>query len=209
MKTRRNALLLAGTLLGGLAASHASALTFNLDTVYTGFSPGGTAPWLTITITDVAADTVNVRVDHNSSSASGQFISSVYLNLNPFVGSITLSNEFNSNKRDGDIELAENGVNGAAGNLFDLGIEFKTTASGGGANRLKPGEFWSADFTGAGLSSSSFADVNNNGLDSGAHLQGIAGGLSSHITTSDPVPEPASMAALAIGAVALLRRRAR
>lgn len=200
-------LALAGMVVVGVAASTAShALVFNLDTIYTGATPGGSPPWVTVTITDIGVDMVNLRVDHNASSAAGQFVSNLYLNLDPFIGSMTISNEVNANKRDGAIALSLNGINGAAGNQFDMGISFETSNAGGGVNRLKPGEFWSADLTAVGLSSANFNAVNNNGLYNGAHMQGIAGGLSGHITT---VPEPGSIAALGLGALALLRRRAR
>lgn len=195
------------TILGVAACSVAGhALVFNLDGVYTGATPGGTAPWATVTITDVAANKVNLRIDHNATSAAGQFITSLYLNIDPFVGGITLSNEMNSNKRSGAIQNVLNGVNGAAGNNFDLGVDFETSNSGGGVNRLKPGEFWSADLTGTGLSAASFNAVNNKGNYVGSHMQGINGNLSGHITV---VPEPASLAALGLGAFALLRRRSK
>ncbi|MBX7132012.1 MAG: PEP-CTERM sorting domain-containing protein [Fimbriimonadaceae bacterium] len=200
-----NRLMRASALLVVLSVAGASqALTFNLNSVYTGATPGGTAPWATVTITDVAANIVNLRIDHNASSAAGQFISNLYLNLDPFIGSMTISNEVNSNKRDGAIGLSLNGINGAAGNQFDMVVPFETSNSGGGVNRLKPGEFWSADLTASGLSSSNFNSVNNKGNYVGAHVQGIAGGLSSHITQ---VPEPGTMAALGLGALAFLRRR--
>ena len=193
----------------GIAALGTFALpaivTFNLNTIYTGATPGGIAPLVTITIADIAANKVNVQVDHNASSASGQFISNVYLNLNPFVGSIVVSNEVNSNKRDG-FSNALNGVNGAAGNNFDMEISFETSNSGGGLNRLKPGELWSGDLTGAGLSATNFLATSDNGLSAGAHLQGIAGGLSSHVGV---VPEPATMFGIAMGIAAIASKRRR
>lgn len=191
-------------LLAVTTGQRAEALTLDLGIVYTGSTPGGTAPWVTVTINDITANTVNVRVDHNASSATGQFVSDVYLNLNPFVSPIVLSNEINANKRNGVISLSNNGVNGAAGNNFDLGISFKTSNAQSGVNRLKPGEFWSADFSGTGLSAASFFAANNRGNFVGAHVQGISGGLSGHITA---VPEPATLTALALGAAAVLRRR--
>ena len=197
--TRASALLTVLSIAGG-----SQALTFSLSAIYTGATPGGAAPWATVTITDVAANKVNLRIDHNATSAAGQFISNLYLNLDPFVGSMTISNEVNSNKRDGAIGLSINGINGAAGNQFDMRVSFNTANSGGGVNRLKPGEFWSADLTGTGLAAANFNSVDNNGLYVGAHVQGIAGNLSSHITQ---VPEPGTMAALGLGALAFLRPR--
>lgn len=198
--------LLTGASLATLAmaATSANALTFNLSAFYTGGNPNGTAPWVTITVLDVAANKVNVSVSHNASSAAGQFVSDVYFNLDPFVGGITISNEVNGSKR-GGMSNALDGVNGGAGNAFDLGISFVTSNAGGGANRLKPGEVWSGDLTGSGLSEAKFMALSNNGLQVGAHLQGITGQTypSAHITT----PEPGSIAALGLGALVLLRRR--
>lgn len=204
MRNFKSALILAAVATVAFSASSASAVTFNLSSVYTGATPGGTAPWVTVNITDVAANKVNISVSHNATSVAGQFISDLYLNLNPFVASVTVSNEVNANKRNGAIGLSLDGINGAAGNVFDMNISFVTSNSGGGVNRLKPGEVWSADLTGAGLAASNFLALNNKGNEVGAHLQGIPGGLSSHITT---VPEPGTIAALGLGAVALIRRR--
>lgn len=203
MKNTKNLMTVAAMATLGFAANVAHALTFDLNLVYTGATPGGVAPWMTITITDVAADTVNMSISHNASSAANQFISDVYFNLDPFVGSMSISNEVNANKRNGAIAFSNNGINGAAGNQFDMNVKFVTSNSGGGVNRLKPGETWSADLMAAGLSANSFNAVNNMGNYVGAHVQGIAGGLSGHVTT----PEPGTWAAIGLGALALLRKR--
>ncbi|HRJ26841.1 MAG TPA: PEP-CTERM sorting domain-containing protein [Fimbriimonadaceae bacterium] len=194
-----------GVLVGAAAASQ--ALVLQLDTVYTGTTPVGPAPWITVTITDVALNTINLRVDHNVGGPSNQYLADLFLNLNPFVASATLSNEVNSNKRAGAPVFALNGVNGAAGNQFDLGIAFEQSNSGGGVNRLKPGEFWSADFTATGLSTANFLDVSNQGLYAGAHIRGIQNQFSGHVGTNTVVPEPGTMAALALGGLALHRKR--
>lgn len=203
MKANRILFLSTLVVAGACASRSADALVLNLDTIYSGPTPSGSAPWVTVTITDVAPNKVNLKIDHNASSSAGQFVSAVYLNIDPFVGAVTLSNEVNANKRNGNLDLALNGVHGASGNLFDLGVSFKTSNSGAGVNRLKPGEFWSADLTGTGLHSALFNHVDNNGLYVGAHMQGIQGGLSSHLTT----PEPASMAAIGFGILGILGRR--
>jgi len=200
-----------GAVLGAtaLVAGSQAALVFNLNTTYTGTAPAGTAPWARLTVTNVAANKVNVKFEHLSTSAESRFITSLYLNLSPFISNLAIvsGTEVNGNKRDG-FTVSNNGVNGAAGNNFDVGVGFKTSNSGGGVNRLKQGEFWSADLTGTGLSALTFATANNKGNFIGAHIQGLNGGQSGHITTTgQPVPEPASLAALGMGAVALLRRR--
>ncbi len=193
----------------GLAAIGTFALpatvTFNLNSIYTGATPNGTAPWVTITIDDIAANKVNVRVDHNATSVAPQFVSKVWLNVSPFVSDITISNEVNANKRDG-FSLSNNNVNGGGGHVFDMELSFVTSNSGGGVNRLKPGEFWSGDMTGTGLTATNFLDVSNNGLLAGAQIQGIDGVNSGHVGI---VPEPATMTALALGIGAIAARRKR
>lgn len=199
---KKTVIITALTVVGAVSAQ---AITFNLSNVYTGATPGGSAPWITVNITDVATDTVNIAVTHNATSAVGQFVASLYLNLDPFISSATISNEVNANKRNGAITFANNGVNGAAGNQFDMGISFVTSNSGGGVNRLKPNETWSADLTATGLNAGNFTSLTNNGLPIGAHIQGIVGTIGSgHVTT---VPEPGTVAALGLGALVLLRRR--
>lgn len=189
-----------------IAATHAHALVFNLNVVYTGATPGGSGPWAKITITDVATNKVNVRVDHLLTDVTeDRFISNVYLNLDPFVaGPPVISNEVNSNKRNGAVAFSLNGIAGAAGNNFDVRVPFQTSGSGGGVNRLKQGEFWSADLTATGLAAAKFNAVSDNGLFAGAHIQALTNSPGSgHITT----PEPGTWAAVGLGALAICRRK--
>lgn len=185
------------------SAAFSATVVFNLNSLYTGTTPSGTAPWVTITIADIAANKVNVKIDHNATSVAGQFVSNVYLNMDPFVSGITISNEVNANKRNG-FGTALNGVNGAAGHNFDMEINFQTSNSGGGIDRLKPGEFWSGDLTGTGLAANNFLSVDNFGMFAGAQVQGIPGNQSGHIAA---VPEPATMFGLAMGVAAIAARR--
>ena len=190
--------------LGAMALP--AVLIYNLNTIYTGGTPGGPAPWVTITMSDIVANKVNVLVEHSASSTIGQFVSNVYLNLDPFVSGITLSNEVNANKRDNH-NTALNGINGGAGQTFDLEINFITSNSGGGVNRLKPGEFWSGNLTGTGLSTTNFISANKDGYFAAAKIQGIDGGaISSHFGV---VPEPATLLIFSVGVTAILHRRRR
>lgn len=198
-----------GWALGALIilGASAQAIQFDLGVVYTGATPGGTPPYITVKIVDVGTNKVNLRVDHNSGSSAGQFVSNVYLNLSPFFSSFAISNEINANKRNGAFSLSNNGVNGGAGNTWDMGIGFVTSNSSGGVNRLRPGEFWSADLTATGLSAAAFNAINNQNRYAGAHVQGINGNNSGHVASMTPVPEPATISALALGVLAMIRKR--
>ncbi|MBV6457810.1 MAG: hypothetical protein HONBIEJF_00930 [Fimbriimonadaceae bacterium] len=178
----------------------------NFDTLVTGFVPGGPAPWATLTIADVAADTVELTLTHNATSASGQFITSLLLNMDPVPGTITASNQTPINKFDGPFTYGTDSINDA-GVLFDAKQGFETSNSGGGANRLKPGESVTFRLTGTGLNETDFL-AKSPGTDILAmvHIQGIDGANSGKIAA---VPEPATMVALASGLAIVARRRKR
>lgn len=188
------------------AASSQALVVFDFNTVITGATPGGSAPWATLKIADVAADTVELTLTHNASSASGQFITNLLVNMNPVPGSVTASNQTPLGKFDGAFSYGTDSINDA-GIKFDGEQGFETSNSGGGVNRLKPGESASFRLTGAGLNETDFLSTSpNTNVYAMIHLQGIDGGLSSKIAA---VPEPASMVALASGLGIVARRRKR
>lgn len=193
-------------ILGSLAiATSAQAIvTFDYEIVHTGATPGGTPPWATLTIMNDGPNKVDMTLSHNASSASGQFISKLLLNVDPFIT---------------DLDIIENSpkITGAgfgqdafadAGAGFDVEIQFEVSGAGGGVNRLKPGESVSWEITGTGVTENHFEAFSTGvPLLSLIHIQGIAGGESGKVTV---VPEPATL--LAVGAALsglLVRRRTR
>jgi len=196
----------AGTLIAAQAA-----VVLNFNNLISGTQPGGTGPFVTVTITDVATNKINLRVDHNAGSASGQFVSYVMLNLGAIPGSPAFSSVLNQNKLSGNntsaIQFGNDAFNGVGGANFDLRVNFNVSNAGGGVNRLKAGEFFSTDISAVGLDSSDFGSVVNGRIGE-VHVQGIGqdGEFSGKL---DAVPEPGTMVALGLGAIALIRKRRR
>ena len=172
------------------------------DTMVTGFTPGGTSPWATLTIQDAGTDTVNFTLLHNSSSSSGQFIRTLWLNMDPFPANPQMVE--NSPSITG-ATFDENDITDA-GVVFDVQVDFE--AANGGGERLEPGESVTWQFTGTGVNENAFNQFSggNTQVLAMAHIQGIEGGLSGKVGAGI-VPEPATIGALAVGALALIRRR--
>lgn len=191
-------------LLSAAYAANAASYTFNFDVLVTGSLPGGTNI-ASLTIADSGANQVLVTLNHNATSSANQFITQLWFNLDPFLVP-TQTNVSPAAKFNGGIVASLNGV-GSAGVNFDLEQAFETSNSGGGVNRLKPGEAISFNLSGSGLDAGDFLSKstgNRNDLYAMIHVQGIAGGLSGKLGA---VPEPATMAVLGLGIVPLLRRR--
>lgn len=204
--------IMVGTAVLGLtmAATRASAETYiyNFDVLVTGSEPDE-FDIATLTIEDAGTDSVMITLDHNDTSAAGVFISRFWFNLNPFVDldqtDISPSALFN-----GDLTIAGNALN-VAGYHFDLLQRFNTNNAGSGDNRLEAGESVSFVLSGEGLSAADFIVPAEGNMDpmllaliqlQGPGMQGARLGVSI-------VPEPATLAALAIGVAALMRRRAK
>lgn len=176
-------------------------VVFDYEVVVTGSTPGGAPPWATLLIQNDGPNKVDMTLTHNPSSEEGQFISRLYLNIDPFPNNLQIIE--NSPKIiDADFGL-DNFTD--AGGKFDARIKFETSNANNGANRLKPGESVSWEITGTGITEQSFQALSTGSLNvlSLIHMQGITDKDSGKIA---PVPEPATMFGL-LAALGLLRAR--
>ncbi|HXH61304.1 MAG TPA: PEP-CTERM sorting domain-containing protein [Fimbriimonadaceae bacterium] len=188
-----------------LAPTANAAITLNFSDVVTG-SPVGGPVYATLTIENAGTNTVNFTMTNTTDPnvAGGQFISRLMLNVDPFVSGLDMSWTSPEIK---DFQFKQDGVNDA-GAMFDYGVYFVTANNG---DRFTAGKTvtWSA--TGDGLTEDNFIgqlSKGNASYESMVQLQAIPpNGGSAKVTPGDPVPEPASLFALGLGATALLRRR--
>lgn len=210
--TMNNVLLKAAVVAGlgaGFAVTSQATLIFNFNNLLTGDPPAGTGPWATLTIDDIAPDTVRLVLTHNASSAQGQFISKLLLNLTSVPGNITGIGPFDA-KLNGPPQFGEDAFPDAS-YRFDVKIDFHVSNANNGALRLKPGESVTVDIFGTGLNENSFfatADGSQGPIYGLIHLQGINGEGSAKLDP-DVIPEPATLLAVGAGLAGLVARRRR
>jgi hypothetical protein len=176
--------------LAAFAQASASSITFPFNTVHTGATPGGPAPWATMIMTDIVGG-VQISLTNSATNPSGQFISELNLLFNtlptgsnfvgdPYVTSISLGSYTD------------------AGLSFNVEVRFKVAPP---SDRLLPGGI--STFTLSGVSTSDFAGLNTSAM---VHIQNIPpGGDSSKVIA----PEPGSLIAIGTGLVSLLGLRRR
>ena len=182
--------------LSSAIAAHAT-LVYDFSFVLAGTDPTATPPWARLTIANDGANTVKLTLDNLLPQGFG-FFDKLYLNVNPpttvsVVGTPPTVSGLAFNKT-------------VASEFFDLEILLDKN------HAIGPGQSGFFDLTGLGLTENSFKDVAD------VHGQGKPKDVAAvfHIEQKKsadiyahgaPVPEPASMAALAIGAIAMLKRR--
>lgn len=189
----------------------AAEIVFPLTYEFSGaVAPSGQAPWLVVSLTDKPGY-VELTLDATGLVGS-EFVFGAYLNMDTNLNPNDLSIDLISKVGSFDEPAYSYGVNAfkADGDgLYDILLSF---ARGGGANkRFGAGEVAVFSITSiVGLSAVDF-DVDSQPAGghgpfrTAAHVGGIGltGDDSGWITT----PEPATMSLLALGAVALLRKR--
>lgn len=195
------ALVAGGVLLGTTQAN--ATITFYFTDVVSG-TPEGGPTWGILTITDAGGGNVNFSFE-NTSEFDGSFISKLLLNVDPFVTSLTMTWD---NVADAEIigySFDQDSENDS-GSSFDFAINFDPS---------DPDRFWKGETVnwsvyGDGLTEDHFNTWSAGNTERLAlmHIQAVdSNGNSAKIQPGDPVPEPASLAALGLGALALLRRR--
>jgi len=191
MKQAAKRLVLMSVLsLAVLVQASASSISFVFNTVHSGTTPGGPAPWATMVMTDISGG-VQISLTNSPTNTSGQFISELNLLFNtlptgsnfagdPYVTSISLRNYID------------------AGLSFNVEVDFKNAPP---PQRLLPGG--TSTFQLFGVSTSNFVGANNSAM---VHIQAIPPlGESGKIIA----PEPGSLIAIGTGLVSLLGLRRR
>lgn len=182
---------------------------YQASAVYSGFTPQGPAPWVTVKLDDGGGQG-SVEMTLSATSLPGsEFISDFYLQLNPSLDPRNLV--FSAPTKVGSftaptISLGHDKFKAGPMDGFDIELSFATSGSNGGSKRFSGGE--SVTYTIQGISTLTADSFHETGSCAGqpfaAHVQGItACGKSAWVT----VPEPASLSLLVLACVATLRRR--
>ena len=197
MITRRAAFLAGVSALLAIPAFASADFSWDFNTVITGDTPGGTAPWANLSGTQSGSD-VSFVLTFNSFVGAGsttEFLKQLDLTYGGTIdGTQTLDTT------DASITGYTVGSFTDASYHFDIKMDFETSNAGGGANRVKPGDTVLFTINNVNADDFTFAML---------HINGTPGQAGSGKVAPGAVPEPASMAALGMGALGLLARRRR
>lgn len=189
---RKSAFLAGAGLVLAIPAFASADFSWNFTNVVSGDTPSGSAPWATLTGSQSGNDTSFVLTfTGNNGADASEFLKQLDL---AYSGSTTGSS----------INTADTRVTGTSvGDFVDAGGHYNFMLDFNTANnmpRVNPGDV--VDFTITNTSADDFTT----GL---LHINNTPGPEGSGKVAPGAVPEPASMAALGIGALGLIRRRRR
>lgn len=194
----------AAVLAAGITLSAHSAI-YDFDTIQSGATPAGAAPWATLTVNQVASGVVSLRLDAVNLPGT-EFLSLFEYNI-AGSGAVTAA----VNLPLGGVDPTTGANNGFHfGPINDANLSFNADVdfpppSGAFALKFTNGEFFSWTLSRSGLS---VADITGPMM---IHIQGIAPSGSSKVTASlRNVPDGGSTLALvglAIAGLGLARRK--
>jgi hypothetical protein len=198
--------LFIATALAGVAfvsATAESAVYFEFNTVIAGDPQGGPA-FATLLIENNGTDSVSMTFSHTADPnlAGGQAIKTLLLNVDSYVP-VTVTS---TSSKLTSFSSSEDGQNDS-GAMFDLRMEFDIAPP---SDRFVAGDSIVMEATGTGLTENSFAAISTGSAqyEGMVHFLSIPpDGGSAKVVTGEPVPEPASLGAIALGVAALLGRR--
>jgi hypothetical protein len=189
-----------------IAVSQASALTFQLNTEFSGGqAPAGPPPWLTATFTQNGAN--NVLMSLSASGLSGSENASVWdFNVTPsFVGSLAFSQTSKTGTfTDPTISQGEDAFMADGDGKYDIQLAF---AVGGNASTVfGAGESVTYDITATGLTANDFNQLSTPAGGHGpfftaAHVQNTTGAGSGGSGWIAPVPEPSATLLVPLGGI--------
>jgi hypothetical protein len=207
MGYRRLAIMAAGIALAIPALSGAD-VSWQFNTLVTGDDPGTSTPWATLDCTDISGG-AQFTLSFSADANVGSFLSQLDLNFNGDMPS-----DINFSSSDASVLGASFGSFVDAGSSYDIMVMFDTS-NGIGGDRITPGESVTFSIMGTDVDCADF-DVLSQPVGDGAgylallHIQGVGiDNQGSSKVAPGTVPEPASMAALGLGALGLLARRRR
>ena len=210
-----SALVLCFTVWFGQFAQ-ATSVSFDLDFEFSGgFNPSGPAPWLNILIEDAGADTVNVTFTSHLST-SGEFISEIYMNLDPLLDETMLSGAVTvGNPAWDSLQVWTDHFKADGDGRYDLLFSYDHSGPG----QFTVGSTTTTTLSLSGLDAYSFSFLSqpaggNGPFYAAAHVQGIGEECSGWIGSGDSslgtagdvctpvtVPEPATSVLLLSGLV--------
>jgi len=183
-------------IFGGAAQADAAETTLLFDLLVGNVQPIGTGPYASLKIADTGTNQVTLTLTNNTAPSTGQFISRLYLNLASIAG----VNFATTSTRVMDYSF---GTVNNAGHRFNAEVDFAMSASSG--LRLTGGQSASFVLSGTGLNATNLLSLNSSGFVAMLQLQGI--GPRDDSTKLAAVPEPSTMAALALGTLLFARRK--
>lgn len=193
----------------------AATSTFNFDVTFSGMSPGGTTPYLTVTFDDGYGDanTVRLFIDVlNLDSYSS--VTQLYFNFDPALtlAANAFTPVYTSDSIPNSVTWSPDTYKADGDGLYDIFFDMPPPA-GMFAERLTNGEQLVYDITftsAADVTAFNFLSAPDGGQGAyfaAAHIQGIGDGSTSNSGWVGVVPEPISSTLFIIGAVTLGFRR--